>query len=180
MICASPIPFETLVDLWTGELAKAEGVEDHLFTCDQCAAASAQLDRLIGSLLHLVPPVLTRGLYDRLQERGLKILEKEFAAGARGDAYFAADLDLMVFSLRAPLADAERVDLEVLDGTGYVHFAFTHVPFDASRGEVLVACQQHFRDYPSTGDPEFRVFAVQAGTRRQVGSYVIKHVWPPL
>jgi hypothetical protein len=180
VICANPIPFETLVDLWTGDLADAEGVEDHLFACDQCAAASAQLDRLVGSLLHLVPPVLTPELRDRLQERGLKILEMEFQTGARGEAYFAADLDLMVFSLRAPLAGAERVDLEVLDGTGHVEFAFTHVPFDASRGEVLVACQQHFRDYPATGDPEFRIYAVQAGARRQVGSYVIKHVWPPL
>jgi hypothetical protein len=178
--CADPIPFEKLVDLWTGELGDAESVEDHLFACDHCAAQSAQLDRLIGSLLHLVPPVLTRGLRDRLEERGLKILDMAFDAGARGEAFFAADLDLMVFALRAELANAQRVDLDVLDGTGHVQFAFTAVPFDPVRGEVLVACQQHFRDYPGEGDPEFRIYAVQAGTRRQVGSYVIKHVWPPL
>jgi hypothetical protein len=178
--CTDPIPFETLVELWTGELADAESVEDHLFACDDCADASEQLDRLIGSLLYLVPPVLTRGLRDRLEGRGLKILDMVFEAGARGEAYFAADLDVLVFALRAELANAQRVDLDVLDGTGQVHFAFTHVPFDAVRGEVLVACQQHFRDYPATGDPEFLIYTVEAGTRRRVGSYVIKHVWPPL
>jgi hypothetical protein len=178
--CTRPIPFETLVDLWSGDLSDSESVEEHIFACDDCAAASAQLDRLIGSLLHLVPPVLTRSLRDRLEAGGLKILEMGFDAGARGEAYFAADLDLLVFALRAELANVQRVDLDVLDGsTGQVHFAFTHVPFDASRGEVLVACQQHFRDYPG-GDPEFRIYAVEAGARRQVGSYVIKHVWPPL
>jgi hypothetical protein len=178
--CADPIPFEKLVDLWTGELADAESVEDHLFACDDCAAQSAQLDRLVGSLLHLVPPVLTRGLRDRLEARGFKILDMAFEAGAQGEAFFAADLDLLVFALRAELANAQRVDLDVLDGTGHVHFAFTGVPFDPVRGEVLVACQQHFRDYEGEGDPEFRVYAVEAGARRHVGSYVIKHVWPPL
>ena len=180
MTCADPIPFETLVDLWTGELAAVESVEDHLFACDDCAAQSAQLDRLVGSLLYFVPPVLTRGLRDRLEERGLRILDMAFDPGAHGEAYFAADLDLLVFTLRAELANAQRVDLDVLDATGHVHFAFTGVPFDPVRGEVLIACQQHFRDYRSEGDPEFRIYAVEAGTRRRVGSYIIKHVWPPL
>lgn len=180
MSCTDPIPFETLVELWTGELVDAERVEDHLFACDECAAASAQLDRLLGSLLDQVPPVVTRELRDRLERRGLKIHELEFTAGARGEAFFAADLDLLVFALRAELANAERVDLEIADATGHVHFAFLYVPFDASRGEVLVACQQHYRHYPHTRDPEFRIYAVEAGTRRQVGAYVIKHVWPTL
>jgi hypothetical protein len=178
--CADPIPFETLVDLWAGALADAERVEDHLFACDACAAAAAQLDRLLGSMLGLVPPVLTRTLRDRLEARGLKILELTFEAGARGEAVFARDLDLLVFSLRSELAHAERVDLDVGDETGQVQYAFTHVPFDAARGEVLIACQQHFRDYPGGNDVEFRLYAVEAGVRRQVGSYAIKHVWPPL
>jgi hypothetical protein len=180
--CVEPIPFETLVDLWARELAdhEAECVEEHIFTCDSCAATSAQLDRLLGSLLYQVPPVITRGLRDRLEQRGLKILDMAFEPGARGEAFFAADLDLLVFTLRAELANAQRVDLEVADSDGQVFYAFTAVPFDAAHGEVLVACQQHFRHYLHIGDPEFRVYAVEAGTRRRVGSYVIKHIWPPL
>jgi hypothetical protein len=178
--CTDPIPFETLVDLWAGELADPERVEEHLFECDDCAASSARLDRLLGSLIELVPPVLTRPLRDRLEQRGLKMREIPFEAGARGEAVFDLDLDLLVFALRADLANAQRVDLEVLDSTGKLQFAFAHVPFDAARGEVLIACQQHFRHYPGDDDPEFRVYAVDSGGRRRVGSYVIRHVWPPL
>jgi hypothetical protein len=179
--CADPIPFETLVGLWTGEAADADRVEDHLFTCDDCAAAAAQLDRLAGALCELVPPVVSRSQRERYEARGLKILDVAFEPGAHGEAFFAPELDLVVFALRGDLGNAQRVDVEIADG-GIVLFQFLHVPFDAARGEVLVACQQHFRAYQAnaSGDPEFRVFAHEGGTRRQVASYVIKHVWPPL
>src|SRR5258708_23851012 len=120
--------------MWAGELADAEGVEDHLFACDHCAAASAQLDRLIDALLSSVPPVLTRGLRDRLEERGLKILNVMFEAGARGEAYFASDLDILVFELRAEIAIAKCVDLVDLDGSGQHHFSYTTIPLHKTRG----------------------------------------------
>lgn len=180
MSCAAPIAFETLVDLWTGDLADADRVEDHLFSCDDCAASSAQLDRLLGTMLEVVPPVLTPALRERLEARGMKIRDMAFESGARDEAFFAADLDLLVFALKADLTSAQRVDLEIRDATGTVHLAFMQVPFDAKRGEVLVACQQHYRDLPVDGDPEFRIYAVEDGTRREAGSYVIKHIWPPL
>lgn len=184
MSCASPIPFETLVALWAGELAVdvAEAVEDHLFACDECAARAERLDRPIAALREQVPPVLSRPQRDQLAARGLKILEMAFEPGARGEAVFALELDLLVFALHGELAGASRVDLEIADATGQVRFEHQHVPFDAERGEVLVACQQHYRAYSAMyeGDPEFRLIAHEAGRRRQVGAYVIKHVWPPL
>jgi hypothetical protein len=179
MSCADPIPFETLVALWTGELepAAVERVEDHLFACDSCAASSASLDRLMGSLLGQIPPVLSRGLRDQLAARGLKLTELSFESDKRGRFEFGADLDVVVLALRADLTDARRVDVEIADPDGNVHFSFAHVPF--TRGEVLVACQQHYRDYPVKAAPEFRVYAVDdGGVRRRVGSYVIEHVWP--
>jgi hypothetical protein len=125
--------------------------------------------------------VVTRAQRDALEARGAKILEKSFAPGEPGEAFFASDLDLLVFSLRGELARAQRVDLVVADATGTVLFEFPYVPFDPARGEVLVACQQHFRGLEAfDGDPEFRVFAYEDGHRRHVGSYSIKHVWPPL
>lgn len=183
MSCADPIPFEMLVGMWAGELAPddADRVEEHLFTCDVCAAASARLDRLMGALLGGIPPVLSRGLRDRLEARGLKIMDMAFESGVRGHFVFGTELDLMVLALRADLTDARRVDVEIADPGGRVHFAFAHVPFDATRGEVLVACQQHYRYYPLEDVPEFRLYTVaEGGARRCVGSYVIEHVWPAL
>lgn len=180
MSCASPIPFETLVELWAGECADAERIEDHLFTCDFCAASSEQLDRLLGSLLYQVPPVVTRRLRDQLEKRGFKILELAFDAGSRAEAHFAADLDLLVFAFHADFTGVRRVDMDVGDDTGATYFAFSHIPFDPERGEVLVACQQHFRHYQTAHTPEFRLYAVDGETRRPIGSYVIDHIWPPL
>jgi hypothetical protein len=182
MSCNTPIRYETFVALWAGELPadEAERIEDHTFACDTCGAVFDQITRLVGTLFDFVPPVLTREMRDRFQARGFKIRELAFDAGARGEAFFAAELDLLVFALRGGLADVKRVDLEVGDDTGAAYFEFPNVPFDASRGEVLVACQQHYRQYEflNRGDPQFRVFAVEAGGRRLIGAYTIKHVWP--
>jgi hypothetical protein len=180
MTCADPIPFETLVALWAGELeaAAAERVEEHVFACDACAASSASLDRLMGSLLGQIPPVLSRALRDRLDARGLRLTEHAFESDRRGRFEFGADLDVVVLALRGDLTDARRVDVEIADPGGQVHLSFANVPFDATRGEVLIACQQHYRDYPLNQAPEFRVYAVgEGGVRRRVGSYVIEHVW---
>ena len=183
MTCAEPIPFETLVLLWSGELEAdaAERVEEHLFACDACAAASTRLDRVMDSLLGQIPPVLSRTLRDQLEARGLSIKDLAFESGTRGRFVFDAELDLMVLALRADLTSARRVDVEIADPDGRVHFAFAHVPFDATRGEVLVACQQHYRYHPVNEAPEFRLYAVsEDGARRRIGSYVIEHVWPAL
>lgn len=182
MSCSAPVSFELLVALWAGELDDPEAVEEHLFACESCAATAAAIDRLIGSLGTLVPPVLTSDQHERLAARGLKIRELTFSPGERGEAFFARDLDLYLFRLRADFAGVKRVDLEIVDTNGDVHFHVAHVPFDATRGEVLVACQQHFRSFADgfPGAPEFRVVAQDGGTRRELGAYVIKHVWPPL
>ena len=67
-----------------------------------------------------------------------------------------------------------------LNAAGHVVIDQLHVPFDAKRGEVLVACQRHFRVFQEmhAGDPVFRVFASEGSTRRLLSSYTIKHVWP--
>jgi len=173
-----PVPFETLVALWARELDDGDAVEEHLFACERCAATVAQLDRLLGGMLELIPPVVSHAQRDHLVQRGLTLQEQTFRPGDRGEAFFAPELDVYVFRLRADLATAQRVDLEI--GTTSIRFEFEHVPFDAARGEVLVACQQHFKAFqqPNEPDPVFRVYVYEAGTRREVGSYTIKHVWP--
>jgi hypothetical protein len=182
--CTNPIAFPTLVALWTHELSdeEAAAVDEHLFGCDACAAASEQLGAMLSSMGGLVPPVLTAAQRDAYLAAGKKLVEITFDPGQRGEAFFARELDLMVLRLRGDVATAERVDLEILDGNGQTFIALEHVPFDASRGEVLVACQQHFRymDDGFVGEPEFRLTAHEGGTSRRVGSYIIKHVWPPL
>jgi hypothetical protein len=175
-----PIPFETLTALWAGELApeEADSVEVHLFSCDACAAAAQQLDRLLGTLYELIPPVLSRAHVERLVANGVRVKELQITRPTGNEAVFTPELDVFVFALHADMAGAERVDVEIHDTAGTPHMQFAHVPFDASRGEVLVACQRHYEAYDTLlSDGRFKVFAYAAGQRREIGSFAIRHVW---
>ena len=51
----------------------------------------------------------------------------------------------------------------------------SHVPFDAERGEVLIACQQHYMGvFPPMS--WFRLFAVENEDKRSLGEYIVDHV----
>ena len=53
--------------------------------------------------------------------------------------------------------------------------AIEGAPWDAERGEVLVACQRHYMMGHARALMTFRVYAEIAGTRREVGEYVVDH-----
>jgi hypothetical protein len=179
--CTTPAPFETLVALWSGDLASeaAESLEAHLFACDTCAETSDRLGALVTGLRGLIPPVISHGYRDRLLARGMRVRQTPVEASVQAEARFNAEVDLLVHVLRGDLSRADRVDLEVLDETKQTtHFHFQHVPFDARTGEVLVACQRHFEHMSEVpGDPVFRVLAFEKGARRHVGDYFVRHQW---
>lgn len=178
-ICSEPTPFETLVALWTGELTaeRALEVEEHLFTCDHCAAASDRLAALVAGLREAIPPVISHAQRDRLVAQGTRVRHTPVRLGVSATAVFASDVDLLVHVLAADLSRADRVDVELVTPDGVSRMAFEHVPFDASAGEILIACQRHYQGmFPA--EPFFRVHAVEAGERRRVGDYRVHHVWP--
>jgi hypothetical protein len=175
-----PVPFETLVALWAGELdaAESERVEEHLFACDACASASDRLGKLVAGLRQIIPPVISHAHRDRLTAQGLRLRETPVASGVAADAHFSSDVDLLVHVLKADLTGAERVDVELLDPEGVPRLRLAHVPFDAAAGEVLIACQRHYQnDGALSSDPVFRVQMYEGGVERQAGSYFVRHHW---
>lgn len=176
--CRSPTPFEKLVALWAGDLAgeEAAALEEHLFGCDDCSAASDRLGALVSGIRDGMPPVISHRHRDRLVASGMRLLETIVEAGVDATARFSPDVDLLVHVLRADLADADRVDVEVVGQDGATRVHLEHVPFDRSAGEVLLTCQRHYREaFPE--ELVFRVFAVESGERRAVGDYFIEHIW---
>lgn len=176
MTCAQPLAFETLVALWAGELddVTAAHAEAHLFACDACAAASERLAFLIDGLRAWLPPVISHAHRDRLRTAGVRVVDTVVEPGVRAHARFAPDVDLLVHVLRADVARAERVDLELVTPTGATFLELPHVPFDRARGEVLIACQRHYEQFP---EPTFRVHVIEGGARRHAGDFVVEHVW---
>jgi len=174
--CVAPLSFDTLVDLWSGSLPAeaAAAAEEHLFGCDACAAASDRLGALVAGLRTALPPVISHAHRDRLVAEGARITVTPVEPGVDAHAVFRSDVDLLIHSLRAPLEHVARLDVEVFDAAGTTLGQHVHVPFDASRGEVLIACQRHYED---RGDPTFRVVAVEGTTRREIGTYRVRHQW---
>ena len=178
--CTARVPFEKLVAWYAHELAErdANALEEHLFSCDECAAASEQLGRLIGGLREVVPPVISNALREKLAAAGQRILFTPCAGEATATARFAPDIDLMVHALRGDLSKAERVDVEVLWSDGTVGVSLEDVPFDPKAGEVLLACQRHYRlMFPEGGQPTFRVHVTEAGKKRRLADYLVIHIW---
>jgi len=177
--CASPVPFETLVAWWTGDLPDDEAarVEEHVFACDACADASARLAKLATGVRELLPPIISHARRDRLVAEGARIRVTRVEPGVDARAVFGHDVDLLVHALRADLSRAERVDVEIVLQERGVSTVWEAVPFDAASGEVLICCQRHFRHLSADG-PVFRLYAVEAGERRAVGDYFVLHIWP--
>ena len=176
--CANPIPFETLLALWTGEVPNqaAATLEEHLFSCDECAPAFERFAGLAIGLREFIPAVISHDHRDRLLAQGARICNTPVEANRLAHARFAPELDLLVHVLKADLSGADRVDLEAIAPDATWQFLFELVPFDRTTGEVLVACQRHF-EIMFPGDPIFRLYAVSAGQRKHLGDYRVEHIW---
>jgi hypothetical protein len=95
--------------------------------------------------------------------------------GASAVIQLGQDRAIGVWIMHAPLEGVTRVDLEARGENGDVIFAFSDVPFDRERGQVLLACQLHYRALP--GGPklaiELREPADAGG--RELGRYILDH-----
>jgi hypothetical protein len=168
---------ERLVAYWSSELAPAEvdAVDEHVFACERCAAASERFARLVRAIRAVLPVVIGRGEVDALRARGMQLRDNEFQPGERKAVRFERDVELLIHHLRGlQLADAERVDLAVRsERDGLVHRE-PYAPFDRERGEVLVACQRHFAAMPR--DIAFDVSVHRRGVATpEVTTYFVPH-----
>ena len=177
MTLSCPVPDELLRDYFAGEPVDADALEEHVFVCDRCAREFERVGGLPAQLRDLVQPVIGRDRLDRLIARGTPIRVTPVSPGQRVTVEFARDLALLVHALRADLAGVSRVDMELLAPDGTPLLAMSHVPFDAERGEVLIACQQHYMGvFPPLS--WFRLFAVGNEDKRSLGEYIVDHVVP--
>jgi len=153
MTCANPIAWPTLVDYWAGDLDgdAAAVVEEHVFGCADCNAASARVASVTESLrAETIPPVLLRHQVERLRAGGTPLRENAFAPGDRREVEFASDAELLIHRLGGlDLTGAKRVDLRITaESTGAVISTDDAVPFDPAEGAVFIACQRHYAVLP--------------------------------
>lgn len=177
MTCANPIAGATLVDYWAGDLDDGEtaAVDEHLFGCADCTAASARVAAVTQALRSAIPTVVVRSVIERMRARGTRIRENGFSPGDRREVEFSPEAELLIHRLGGvDLTAAERVDLRITsESTGAVVSAFESVPFDAAEGAVFVACQRHYADLPHDTVMSLSIHA--AGAPPRTATYTILH-----
>ncbi|HVK82715.1 MAG TPA: zf-HC2 domain-containing protein [Kofleriaceae bacterium] len=179
MSCRTPLDDARLVAYWAGDLAPADAdaVEEHLFGCDACTAASTRVAQIAAALRGQLPPVISCADLDVLRGKGLTLVENAIPPGVRTEVTFARHVDLMIHRLGGlALTGADRVQVIIrVESTGDVMFDEPFAPYDAERGEVLVACQRHYAVFPR--DIEIEVRAHRAGAPPAATVYAIPHVF---
>jgi hypothetical protein len=172
---------ETLAAYWLGELPEADllTLEDHVFGCAACTAASARMAALPRALTFAVQPVVNSALAARLL--ALDPNARRIAVGAGGlavvDFSGGAEAQLVVFE--SDLRSATQVDVTLCARDGTPLLQRTAVPFDAEAGTVIIACRRHYLnvgDFPL--EITLRVDATADGQKRSLGSFDIDHILP--
>ncbi|MEW6704003.1 MAG: zf-HC2 domain-containing protein [Pseudomonadota bacterium] len=174
--------FGELVDYWFGDLdtAATDAVDEHLMHCEACGA---QLDSLIGLgqgvreafTAGRAAAFVSGGFVERLAERGLQVREYRVARNGSVACSVAPDDDVLVSRLQAPLQGVSRLDAVAELSPGGDVQELRDIPFDAARGEVVMAAElAQVRTMPAH-ELRVRLLAVDGQARREIGHYTFRH-----
>ena len=142
--CDTPLSEEALLDYWIHATPanEVDGIEEHLFSCDDCSARLAAMSSLGAGLSALVrrghvAGAVSRSLLNRIQRDGVQVRLYSLSPGDRVPcAAFPGD-DLMVLALRADLSGLESVTLSLTDGDDAVVGQAVDIPVGRGDGEIL-------------------------------------------
>lgn len=170
-------PLETVVAWALDELARpaAEPFEEHYFECDRCFQRAQHVHRLVAELDASLPPLLTKKRREDLTRTEPKLRAVSVKPGEHATLHLGGGSQYGLWVMQAPVANATRVDCEARDAHGELIFAHQDVPFDAARGEVVLACQTHYRALPVTTEFQVRLSATDRTGVQQVTEYFLDH-----
>ncbi len=181
--CGTPLPLATLVDYWIDGGDDAERIEEHFLGCEECSNRLAEVVALGEGIRAAfqqgaVKAFLTEGFVRQLLQRGVRIREYRIALNGSVNCSVSDEDDLVLGRLAAPLEGVTRLDVisYVGDEPGVL---IEDVPFDASRGEVLVAPKMTaLRAMPSRRHI-IRLVSVEPEGERVLGEYTLNHTGRP-
>lgn len=153
-----------------------EGLEAHLFQCASCAARAERLHQLAATLRELLPPWLTPERRQQLVERlGEALQVVPVRAGETAALTLGPGREVGLWVLQADLRGAERLHCEMVSLEGAPLFTWDHVPFDAERGELVLACQLHYQVFGLPDEVRLRVNLGEASGDPPLAEYRLRH-----
>ncbi len=181
--CRTPLPLATLVDYWIDGVEDAESIEEHFLGCEECSGRLAEVVALGEGIRAAfqqgaVRAFLTDGFVRQLIQRGVRVREYQIALNGSVNCFVSDEDDLVLGRLAVPLEGVTRLDAVsyVADQPGVL---IEDVPFDASRGEVLLAPKMTaLRAMPSRRHI-IRLVSVGPEGKRVLGEYTLNHTGRP-
>lgn len=178
--CASPIPTERLLEYFLGELSAEDEdqLEIHLFGCATCAEDAGEIAGLATTIRGVIPAVLARSHFEALEGAGMVTQLNVMAPGDVSRVSYPPSGKLLVHRLEGnDFGSARRIDVALRTIDGEVVGRFEDVPFEASRGEVFLACQHHFAEQ-LPHDLIFVLHVVSDDESRPIAEYTVLHRLP--
>jgi hypothetical protein len=169
-------PLETVAAWTLDELGESETVrfEEHYFSCDACLQQVARMHRLVAELAASLPTIVTAERRRRLEAQA-PLQSVSVRPGERATMRLGLAAKVGLWLLHAPLQQVTQVDFEARGADGGLLFALADVPFDAQRGEVVLACQVHYRALAITPELRVRLTARSSAGSRALGDYILNH-----
>lgn len=174
------IPLETLIDYAAGDLpdAEAAAVEEHLFSCADCAARAAELDAVArgvraATLAGEIGGFVTDAVLNQLARDGVRIRMFTLSPGAIVPCAVWEGDELMALRLRGDFGGASEVTLAQRVGEAEVSRETSSVI--ASPGEIIYATPASWVRRLPAGELQLQLSAQEGGRERAIGSYTLVH-----
>jgi len=148
--------------------------EEHLFSCERCAARVERLEALIDRLRAALPPILTQERRRNLEKTVGDVPTSLVSPGETATLQFRKGTDVGFWVMRHDLSGAERVDCQLFGSDGSPMVSLPDVPFDADRQEVVLACHVHYRNLGAE-DVRARLTSFDGAGQARTSEYRLIH-----
>jgi hypothetical protein len=180
--CSAPILFADVVDYWTGELARAtaDEMEEHVFTCAECAHQLAEGEALARAIVAVIRKgrfhsIVTDALLNRLAREGVRIRMYALDPGDVVPCSIFADDDLIVTRIRADFAGVGAVTIVRRRASGEEIDRLSDVAVRPGQREIIDATSASLlRDLPSIR-VHLTVTARAPSGEQTLGDYILEH-----
>jgi hypothetical protein len=144
--CDAPVSDDDLLEYWihASSDADAERIEEHLFSCAECAARLEKMASIGTGLAGLVRQgrisgVVSRSVLNRMQRDGVHVRMYSLEPGERVPCAAFPDDDLLVLSLRADFAGVEAITVSMKGADDVILDQASDVPISSKDLEILWA-----------------------------------------
>ena len=180
--CATPIEFADIADYWSGELSSpaADRIEEHVFTCAECARRLSEVEALTRGVADLVRAgrfhsAVTDAVLNQLARDGVRIREYTLGPGDVVPCAIWADDDLIVTRIRADFTGVDAVTVVKRLASGREAGRLEDLPVRPGQIEILDATSAALLKRLPATTLRVTLTGRTAGGERVLAEYVLEH-----